>query len=84
MKLVVKSLKKNFEKKEVLKDINFEFEKGKIYGLLGRNGAGKTTFFNCLNEDLDIDAGDFYIEDNDVKRKMVLPQIMWLKHFQNL
>ena len=76
MKLVVKSLKKNFEKKEVLKDINFEFEKGKIYGLLGRNGAGKTTFFNCLNEDLDIDAGDFYIEDNDVKRKMVLPQIM--------
>lgn len=70
MKLVVKSLKKNFEKKEVLKDINFEFEKGKIYGLLGRNGAGKTTFFNCLNEDLDIDAGDFYIEYNDVKRKM--------------
>ena len=70
MKLVVKNLKKNFEKKEVLKDINFEFEKGKIYGLLGRNGAGKTTFFNCLNEDLDIDAGDFYIEYNDVKRIM--------------
>ena len=70
MKLVVKNLKKNFEKKEVLKDINFEFEKGKIYGLLGRNGAGKTTFFNCLNEDIDIDAGEFYIEDNNVKRKM--------------
>ena len=70
MKLVVKSLKKNFEKKEVLKDINFEFEKGKIYGLLGRNGAGKTTFFNCLNEDLDIDAGEFYIEDNGKQRKM--------------
>ena len=31
MKLVVKNLKKNFEKKEVLKDINFEFEKGKIW-----------------------------------------------------
>ena len=70
MKLVVKNLKKNFEKKEVLKDINFEFEKGKTYGLLGRNGAGKTTFFNCLNEDLDIEAGEFYIEDNNVKRKM--------------
>ena len=70
MKLVVKDLKKNFGKKEVLKDINFEFEKGKIYGLLGRNGAGKTTFFNCLNEDIEIDAGEFYIEDNDTKRKM--------------
>lgn len=45
MKLVIKHLKKNFDKKEVLKDINFEFEKGKIYGLLGRNGAGKTTLF---------------------------------------
>ena len=70
MKLVVKNLKKNFVKKEVLKDINFEFEKGKIYGLLGRNGAGKTTFFNCLNEDIEIDAGEFYIEDNNTKRKM--------------
>ena len=70
MKLIVKNLKKSFEEKEVLKDINFEFEKGKIYGLLGRNGAGKTTFFNCLNEDIDIDTGEFYIEDNNVKRKM--------------
>ena len=70
MKLVVKNLKKNFEKKEVLKDINFKFEKGKIYGLLGRNGAGKTTFFNCLNEDIDIDAEEFFIEDNGKQRKM--------------
>ena len=70
MKLVVKNLNKNFEKKEVLKDINFEFQKGKIYGLLGRNGAGKTTFFNCLNEDIEVDAGQFYIEDNNSKRKM--------------
>ena len=70
MKLIIKNLKKNFEKKEVLKDINFEFEKGKIYGLLGRNGTGKTTFFNCLNEDLEIDNGEFYIEDNDKIRKI--------------
>ena len=69
MKLVIKNLKKNFEKKEVLKDINFEFEKGKIYGLLGRNGAGKTTLFNCLNEDLEIDAGEFYIQEEN-KRKI--------------
>ena len=64
MKLVIKDLKKNFEKKEVLKNIKFTFESGKIYGLLGRNGAGKTTLFNCLNEDLDIDSGEFYLEEN--------------------
>ena len=68
MKLVIKDLKKNFEKKEVLKNINFTFESGKIYGLLGRNGAGKTTLFNCLNEDLDIDSGEFYLEtDKKIK-----------------
>ena len=69
MKLVIKNLKKNFEKKEVLKDINFEFEKGKIYGLLGRNGAGKTTLFNCLNEDLEIESGEFYIQEE--KRRKI-------------
>ena len=68
MKLVIKNLKKNFEKKEVLKDINFDFSSGKIYGLLGRNGAGKTTLFNCLNEDLDIDAGEFYIVDDKPRK----------------
>ena len=65
MQLVIKNLKKNFDKKEVLKDINFEFEKGKIYVLLGRNGAGKTTLFNCLNEDLEKDGGEFYLLDNE-------------------
>ena len=70
MKLVIKHLKKSFDKKKVLEDINFEFEKGKIYGLLGRNGAGKTTLFNCINEDLDVDAGEFYIENNKKIEKM--------------
>ena len=65
MQLVIEHLKKNFEKKEVLKDISFTFEQGKIYGLLGRNGAGKTTFFNCLNEDLEIDGGRFYLTDKE-------------------
>ena len=73
MKLVIKHLKKNFDKKEVLKDINFEFEKGKIYGLLGRNGAGKTTLFNCINEDLDVDSGEFYLVDNN-KKSTIKPE----------
>ena len=39
-----------------------EFESGKIYGLLGRNGAGKTTFFNCVNRDLIPDSGEIYLD----------------------
>ena len=63
MKLTVKDLKKSFGQKSVLKGINFTFEKGKIYGLLGKNGAGKTTFFNCLNEDIESDNGCFLLDD---------------------
>ena len=84
MKLVVKNLKKSFGKKEVLKDINFEFEKGKIYGLLGRNGAGKTTFFNCLNEDIEIDAREYYKEDNNTKRKMEAEDVGYVLSIPNV
>ena len=47
MELIVKDLEKHFGKKEVLKGACYTFRRGSIYGLLGRNGAGKTTFFNC-------------------------------------
>lgn len=70
MKLVIENLSKNFDKKCVLKNINFTFESGKIYGLLGRNGAGKTTFFNCLNEDLKCDSGKFYLSDGKGNKKI--------------
>ena len=68
MELVIENLKKSFKQNEVLKDINFTFQEGKIYGLLGRNGAGKNTLFNCLNEDIDIDNGNFYLVDNSLKK----------------
>ena len=84
MKLVIKNLNKSFDKKQVLKDINFEFEKGKIYGLLGRNGAGKTTLFNCLNEDLEIDSGKFFIEEDGKQRKMEADDIGYVLSTPNV
>ena len=48
MKFIIEHLSKHYEKKEVLRDIDFTFEEGKIYGLLGRNGAGKTTIFRMM------------------------------------
>ncbi|MBR2587985.1 MAG: ABC transporter ATP-binding protein [Bacilli bacterium] len=70
MKLILKDIRKSFERKEVLKKINFEFEEGKIYGLLGRNGAGKTTLFNCINEDMELSDGTFYLQENNEKIKV--------------
>ena len=63
MKLEIIDFSKSFDKKEIFNEVNFTFESGKIYGLIGRNGIGKTTFFNCLNEDVPINSGKFYLED---------------------
>ncbi|WP_238483813.1 ABC transporter ATP-binding protein [Anaerosporobacter faecicola] len=70
LRLRVEGIKKQFENKEVLKGASFTFEQGKIYGLIGRNGAGKTTFFNCLNEDILVDEGSYVLEDNGVTRPL--------------
>ena len=79
-----RQLQKKFDKKEVLKNLNFTFEKGKIYGLLGRNGAGKTTFFNCINEDLEIDNGEFYIEEDGKTRQAVPEDIGYVLSIPNV
>ena len=41
---------KSFDEKEVLKDINLKIPKGKIVGLLGKNGTGKTTLIKTIND----------------------------------
>ena len=40
--LICKNAGKSYKEKTVLKNVNLELEPGKIYGLIGRNGAGKT------------------------------------------
>ena len=76
MEFVISHLVKNYGSKQVLKDVDFVFEEGRIYGLLGRNGAGKTTFFNCINSDIDITSGTFYFRENGDQNSQiqVLPE----------
>lgn len=75
MTFTIEHLSKHFEEKVVLKDINFTFEEGKIYGLLGRNGAGKTTLFNCLNRDMKVNGGDFFLEQDGVRRALAAEDV---------
>lgn len=67
--------KKNFSDKEVLRDASYEFENGKIYGLLGRNGAGKTTLFNILYSELEKDDGDIKFFDDEALRNLKVEDI---------
>lgn len=49
--LSVKNLSYVYEgaKKPIFKDISIDFEKGKIYSIIGRSGAGKTTFLSLIS-----------------------------------
>lgn len=48
MQIIVKDVSKKFKKVTVLNNINMTFESGKIYGLVGRNGSGKSVFLKIL------------------------------------
>ncbi len=48
MKIKIKNVCKSFKNIEVLKNINIELESGKIYGLYGRNGAGKSVLLKII------------------------------------
>ena len=48
MVLELKNIDKSFGEKEVLKGVSFTAEGGKAFGLLGRNGAGKTTSIRII------------------------------------
>lgn len=59
--LECKHLYKEFDDKQILKDINLNIPRGKIIGLLGKNGAGKTTFIKLINDLLTPTSGEILI-----------------------
>lgn len=57
---------KSFDQKEILKNVTINIEKGKIIGLLGKNGMGKTTIIKLINGLLTPTSGDVLINGKEV------------------
>lgn len=51
---------------QILKDIDFELEQGKILAILGNNGVGKSTMLKCFNKILTADGGQAFLNDEDL------------------
>ena len=62
----VKGLQKSYKQLQVLKNVDFEVEKGSIFALLGSNGAGKTTIVRILSTLLKHDDGFAAVNGFDV------------------
>ena len=67
--LKVEHIKKSFGENNVLKDVSFSLEKGKIYVLMGTNGSGKTTLFNILTGFMTADSGTAELNGENILNK---------------
>lgn len=63
-----KNITHYYGEKLIYRNLNFEVEKGKVLGLLGKNGTGKTTIINILNGYLKPRSGECFLLGEDMKQ----------------
>ena len=66
MVLELKNIEKSFGEKKVLTEVSFKAEGGKAFGLLGRNGAGKTTSIRILMDVFPANSGEVLIDGKPI------------------
>ena len=64
--LQIKNVSKSFDEKLIIDNVSFNVPKGKIVGLLGKNGSGKTTILKMINDLLTIDSGEILINGKHI------------------
>lgn len=66
MKIKLININKNFKNLKVLDDVNVEFKPGKIYGLVGRNGAGKSVLLKIICGFYNPTSGDVLFNNKSI------------------
>ena len=69
----VKDVTLKIKKDEILKNISVEFEEGKIHGLIGRNGSGKTMLMKCICGFVKPSSGEITVKDKKVGKDIDFP-----------
>lgn len=73
VKISIKELSLKIGEDTILEDINAEFESGKIYGLIGRNGSGKTMLMKCICGYIRPTSGEIWVEGKKLGKDMDFP-----------
>lgn len=61
--LIVENITKSFKGKIILNDISIKFESGKIYGIVGENGSGKTMFLRAISGLMKLSSGKIIFDE---------------------
>lgn len=72
----VQHVYKDFGEENVLKDVTHDFEAGKIHGIVGNNGSGKTVLFKCICGFLLPTRGSIFVDYEQVGKDMDFPEDM--------
>ena len=74
--IIIENLRKSFGEEEILHGICREFETGKIHGIVGNNGSGKTVMMKCICGFLRPDEGHFFVNGLEVGNDIDFPEDM--------
>lgn len=70
----IENVCKDFKEQRVLNNVSLEFEKGKIYGLVGRNGSGKTVLMKCICGFVPVSSGQITVNNKVVGKDVDIPE----------
>ena len=74
--ITVSDVTLKFSEKPLFKDVNLKFTKGNCYGIIGANGAGKSTFLKVLSGEQECDSGSISISTGERCLKTTLPLML--------
>ena len=72
--ITVKNATKKFKEVTVLNNISVDFEKGKVHGLIGRNGSGKTMLMKCICGLVPLTSGEITVNDKVIGKDTDIPK----------
>ena len=73
-KIRIENVTKKFGSYAALDGISLSFEKGKIHGMIGRNGSGKTVLFKCICGFLRVDDGAVFVDGKQIGKEIEAPE----------
>ena len=66
----INNVTKKFKKHVALSDVTACFEKGKIHGIIGRNGSGKTVLLKCISGLMHQDSGEITVKGKKIGKEI--------------